>query len=117
VPPGRVTRFISDSAFTLSGTKFSVSAETAASRLAAGTSSACASPLRNSTRGSATLARALARKPSEGSMAIRLFGAQRDTIAADSAPVPQPTSSQSSPAGRAIRSRNSGAIRRLHRPI
>ena len=50
-------------------------------------------------------------------MAMRLRGGAPARIAADSAPVPQPTSIQSRPAGSASQSTKRGAIRRLQRPM
>jgi hypothetical protein len=50
VAPARATRFISMSAFSLSGTKFSISADTTASRLAVSKDMAWASPTWNSAR-------------------------------------------------------------------
>ena len=81
--PARATRFISASAFRVSGMKFSTRPETIASLLALSTGSAWASPTRTSARGSASAALAAAAKSWDGSSASRLCGLHRARIAAE----------------------------------
>ena len=58
----------------MSGTKFRTSAETITSWLAGSTARSSALPRWKSARGFSMLSRALARKISDGSMAVSFFG-------------------------------------------
>jgi hypothetical protein len=71
----------------------------------------------NRARPSRIIDRAWATNPSDASMARIDRGAPPARTASVSAPVPQPTSSQSARAGGSSQSTNGAAIRRLHRPI
>ena len=99
-----------------SGTKLSTSPDTTTSAESSGSGSADASPATTCTR-SPSLAPAAARNPLDGSTPITAAGSHSARIASESTPVPHPTSTQRACWGAAMRSRNRGAMRRLHRPM
>ncbi len=115
-PPSRATRLASPSAPGTSGTKLRTRPDTTTSALAVSAGSRSAEPTANVATGSGTRARAAATKSADGSTPSSPPGAMRATICADSAPVPQPTSTQLEPDGWLSQARNVSATRRLHRP-
>ncbi len=115
-PVPTVTRAISRSAAFWSATKFRTRPETTTSTVASPSGILVASP-RWSAMAAGRRSRAVRRKPSDGSTPARADGEERSQMVAQSAPVPQPTSSHRRPGGILSQERKRGATRRLQRPM
>jgi hypothetical protein len=116
MPPRWVTRRISESISTGSGTKFKTRPETAASTPSSASGMLAASATSNDARGSSIDDRATSRNVSDGSTPRIDAGSHRVRTVCVTAPVPHPTSTQRLTGRTSRRSMKTSATRRLHRP-